>query len=599
MKRKLIVLTLMILTVATLAGCKSKSAKELAQGINSGEPLELRAAAPTAYTAEMTGEKQAPVDFDVDIDKLTLHNENGFRVEFNKVFEINRISDRQYGNGLQGCLYTIKHEDEDITSGRACMADAFRNKAFIEEFWNGSNNTKIINRLNELSEKEYADVEKIGGDALYASLNLYWNLFADFKDKKGVYYCGKAPLTREEFYALAYRAQTTRPLEPEEYDPSTDPFTLAVCPADHDPVYLKYARHVDQYAWISTEDSSLNQLSIDKYITRAEAIYMIVMQNFPDLYEQAKDASPAYSDTTSNGDLAGKLGFKSSDGTGNKYWRAYTLKYMIDNLDKGMQSELYRAMVVAKALNLINDTKARYNEAISRNEAIQLIIDCQIAKNGVYKYATTAKNGKIVALVEIPKQEVPEEILERINRLTEEQLSVFEYVGDMYKEDLEKGKYTQEEVDRMRMLQFNTAAINGILVGKFSDLFPYWAYLNDYTDIYPTATLIGGKLAGENLNDDKSQGKGEQSKLSNKDLIQQFLNNHKIETDGKQITYSDSTILKKFTLQNPGAGANEFEIDGGIKIYVDTSITTEEEVVKEIEAESSLNDIQNKASNIE
>lgn len=595
MRTKIISVLLIILTMIQLTGCKSQSARQLINGIDNGEELELRAHAPTAYTPTITGKIQAPEQFDVDTDKLTTHNSNGFRVEFNKTFEINKVSDKNYGNGLQGCLYTVKHEGEDITNGRACMADAFRNKSFIEDFWTGPNTNRVINRLNELAEKEYTDIKKIGGDALYAAISLYWNLFPDYKDDKGTYFCANAPLTREEFYALAYRAQTTRPIEEVEYDAATDPFTLAVCSEGHNPVYLEFAKNVDKYAWISTEDGSLNKSSIDKYITRAEAIYLLVMQNFPDIYNQVTDSSPAYSDTVSNGDMADKLGFKNSDGTGKKYWRAYTLKYMIDNMDKGMQSELYRAMATAKALDLINDTTARYNEALSRKEAIDLIIQCQIAKNKQYGYATLAKNGKILALVELPKQEIPEDILEKINNLTPGKIRVFELVGSMYEAELKINKYTQEEVDRLRMMEFDTAAIDGVLVGEIAELFPYWAYLNDYTDIYPTETLIGGKLAGENLGEDKSQGKGEESKLSNHDMIQDFISKCTIETDERDITYGSSLVLMKFTLQAPSNDAVGFDTSDGLKIYIKSEYT-EEDIVAEIEAEQKQGDSETESS---
>ena len=516
--KRLISMLILSIMVMQLSACKSESAKNLKSKIDSGSEISVAALAPTTYSINIVGTETPLQNAEIDTDKLKTHSESGFRIEFEKVFEINRISDKSYGDGLQGCLYTVKHEGEDVTNGKACLADAFRNKAFVEEFWEG-NSTTVQNKLNELAEKEYSDISKTQSAALYASLNAYWNLFPDYQiDEKTIAFNGSAPLTREQFYAFAYRSQNTKPLEEVEFDPATDEFAIAVRLAPKtdengntvEPElatsYTRYAKEVDRYAWLGTSDKSLNGSTINRYITRAEAVYMLVMQNFPDLYAQTTDGATAYDDNVNNGDMATKLGFKDSKtGTELPGWRAYTLAYMVSNPDKGMQSELYRAFAVAKTLGLINDVKSRWEEAISRQEAIQLVIDCQLAANRQYGYNTTEKNGKIVALVELPKPEIPEDIMERINNLTDEQIKVFESIASMYQSELKTHKYTQEEVDRLRLKEFDRAAINGVIVTRISDLFPYWAYLNEYTDIYPTETLIGGKFAGENTTSDKSQ----------------------------------------------------------------------------------------------
>ena len=424
--KKALGILLIILAAFQLTGCKSSLARDLKSQIESGVEIGVSALAPTTYTPNIVGSETKLAYTDIDTDKLPTHTESGFRTEFNKLFELNRISDRAYGDGLQGCLFVTKHEGKDVTNGKACLADAFRNRAFVQEFWTGNKSTQTLNKITELAAKEYSDIDKTSGSALYAGLNAYYNLFPDYVvDSNSVAFCPTAPLTREQFYAFAYRSQNSMPLEPVEYVPEQDEFSLMVKPTGENATstewptpYTEFAREVDQYAWLNTKDQSINPSTISRYITRAEAIYLLVKQNFPDLYDAAVDSSPAYNDTINNGDMASKLGFRNANNdTALPRWKAYTLYYMIQNPDKGMQSELYRAMAVAKSLGIINDTNARWGEAVSRQEAIQLVIDCQLAANNQYGFNTLLKNGEIVALVELPKQEIPADIMERINEL--------------------------------------------------------------------------------------------------------------------------------------------------------------------------------------
>lgn len=464
-----------------LTGCKSQMARDLKSMIDAQEVIEVDAIPATTYDVNVQG-KLLPFEPHIYTDQLKTHND-GFRQSFNKIFNLTLINDANEGNGLQGCLYVVNRDGEEYRSGATTLADAFRNKAFIEKYWSGNNSSALLNEVNKIAMAEYSDLTLGDSFNIYAAFSAYYNLLPEYTEPNS--FNGNVPLTREQFYSLLYRCYNS----PTEivYDRSLDIFANAVGKGQEDTVDTKYAREVAEYGWLTIDNGCLNSKTIDGYITRAEAIYMIVKMSFPDLYQQVSDGSESYNDCKSNGDLAAKLEFKDKKSLIElPMWQAYVLKYMINNPDKGMQSELYRAMAVAKSLNLINDTKSRWNERLSRGEALELIINSLVSLNRQQGYLTKTEYADIVA-VEPDKHQIPERIMTKINRLTEEQIKIFVKVSKLYLNEFKQRQISQLELDKMQLNALSDVQVTeGIIVKMIADAYPYWKYLNGYTDIFPT-----------------------------------------------------------------------------------------------------------------
>ncbi|WP_161938392.1 hypothetical protein, partial [Clostridium tepidiprofundi] len=155
-------------------------------------------------------------------------------------------------------------------------------------------------------------------------------------------------------------------------------------------------------------------------ITRAEAVYLVVNKFFKDELKEVSPTDKAFKDTENAHDLALEVGFKYKDDTGKiktkDRWQSYTLAYMIQNPEEGMQEDLYKAMVVARKLGLLNytlndlnlshykkadlfsqdDDISDWDKPLSKKDAIHLMINTEIALNFTQgKYKTTKEFGKM------------------------------------------------------------------------------------------------------------------------------------------------------------------------------------------------------------
>lgn len=536
MKRvvSLILAASMMLTVLT--GCKSKDATDLKKLIDEKQPVEIETRAPSAFSISTRGTGTT-----LSKERLALEKEksysDGFRQNFDTLFNINIIRDAKYGDGKQGCLYVKNIDGQDVRSGSTSLSDAFRNKRFYEYWQTG----EVRNRLLELGSGLYDDMEVNNSLSMYAALNAYYNLFPDATSPTS--FNPTQTLSREEFYSFLFRAMDgTTSIA---YEPSGDMFSQAVGVDTPD---TKYAKQVEKYGWLQINNKSLDINTINSKITRAEAVYMVVQMCFPEIYEQMTDGSIGYDDTKSNGDLALKLGFKDEEtGEGKERWQAFVLAYMVRNPDKGMQSELYRAMAAAKALNLISSSTSRWNESIAKFEAIDLIIAALKAQNNQYGYLTKTEYATIEAPVELPKPKVPDKILTRIERLTELQIAKFREIAESTIDDVKAGKITENQANVIQQEMLDEKAMDGVLISLVADLFPYWKYLNGYADEFPNMSAAQGTLAGEHINEyddnDIQEGEGIIAETDDKETEQKETEQKEIEQENENKESTSDSVL--------------------------------------------------------
>ena len=499
MRTKRIVVPVMaaIIFVSQLIGCAAVSSNEMVEMINNGESIVIEVNEPTSYEIlEEVGESNDDVTW-VQLDQLKTFN-MGFRQGFDEILNINTISDPSQGTigGKQGCIYIVNVGGKEMRSGNTTLDDAFRNKTFIEKYFSNEENQ---NKLIELCEDAYEDVDRNSPYALEATINAYFNLINNNENPDS--FNPTQSMTREEFYTLLFKA--TNGVRELNYNESNDDFAKSV---GGNTEYTKYAKEVAEYGFLDTENGSLDENSIGNSISRVEAIYMIVQQAFPDLYSKVTDSDKAFNDTKSAGDLALKAGFKeevtkerenAETGETESYkevvekdkWQAYTLALMLKNPDKGMQSELYRAMVVAKQIGLISEDESRWDEVLSRSEAIDLVISASMAKNDIYGYLTTGEYADIeesestvsgnddkyeTSTPNIPTGSINS--MYTLEDLTDEQIAIFRQVVDESGavELINEGLMTVEDMDREQNYMIDIYISTNVLPENGKELFKEW-----------------------------------------------------------------------------------------------------------------------------
>lgn len=388
--RKVLAFGLASSIVLSLAACTSSETQSMVQAIDENKPIEIS-------VEQMTPEKLSGSNLTeltwVPLGQLKTYN-MGFRQAFDSIFNINITmeSSSDTEGSKQGCLYVVNEDGRDIHSGNTTLYDAFRNKVFIEDYWNSASKKM---ELAELCEEIYTDIDRNSNYAVNAALNAYYNLTQDGENPGS--YNATDILSREEFYTMLLKATTPvyEITDSQDFESKMGTGTE----------YTKYASQIAQYGWLRASNNSLDSYTISEPITVVEVIYTLVQMFFPDEYAAMTDESPNYSDIPTGGDLALKVGFKEEvkQDSGEKTvvekdrWQSYILAYMLQNKDKGFQSELYRAMAVAKQMGIIAGNTSMWDKTVNKNDALVLIENTFLALNKTQGYLTTSEYAEIVS----------------------------------------------------------------------------------------------------------------------------------------------------------------------------------------------------------
>lgn len=266
-------------------------------------------------------------------------------------------------------------------------------------------------------------------------INGYFNLLPDANPN---YANPDSTLQRNEFMAMVFRAET--PVQ--DLTPDTT-FADAVGQSD----YNIYAQGLAGNSYLDTASKSLNNLTANGTITRAEALYLLMSRYFADDMASVDVKTATFNDAKDGGDIAAKQKF-IEDGTQKDYWKSYELTYAIQNPDDGLPTDLYKALIVAKSKGLITDT-TRWDEALTKSEAIEFLVKTLRQEKGITQF--NAKQGLVAGHeVQEPQTAEPEptETVEDLEDGINSTHTDVELGDDEYKGDDEESVSTTSKSDR-------------------------------------------------------------------------------------------------------------------------------------------------------
>ena len=383
-KRMTIMTLSLVMFVSTLAGCSVVSDKELMEMINAGESITIEYAVPDYESADL----QEVADFQwIELDQLQTYN-RGFRQSVDEVFNINIVTEAGR-NGKNGVLFV---DDAGKRNGNAVLADAFNNKVFVEKYWVDA---KVKEALAKAANEAYTDLTDTDHDRVLATLNAYYNLFpSDEENEAGL----SDYLTRGEYLSGLYRVFNG------VQDGLIDAESVSA-KVGGKTSHTRFLPSVEGISYLKTTNNSLDESTYKGAISRIEGIYTIIqalsLNNNRDGATNYQDK--IFTDAKSGGDLTSKLGF-----AGKQRAESYTLAYMLKNPDKGLQEELYRALVVAKEQGIITSNESRWDEPLTRGEALDMIVNGLIAKSRLTGYVINTEYGEM-ELTELPDNTTVEE----------------------------------------------------------------------------------------------------------------------------------------------------------------------------------------------
>ena len=360
-KRIVIPTITMVIIASQLMGCAAVTQSELLQMINQGDAIEIEVATPI--------NQEQGTESALDWQELaSLSTNPDLRDSWDDILMITPTD-----TGKNGVLYVNAEGNNEPNN---TLRVALHNSEFLKYLDSEADSLQLSNAV----QGNYADLEENDtARALYMGINGYFNLLPDANPN---YANPDSTLQRNEFMAMVFRAET-----PVQDLTADNAFADAVGQSD----YNIYAQGLAENSYLDTASKSLNNLTANGTITRAEALYLLVSRYFSDDMASVDVKTATFNDAKDGGDIASKQKF-IEDGTKKDYWKSYELTYAIQNPDDGLPTDLYKALVVAKSKGLVTDT-TRWDEALTKSEAIEFLVKTLHQEKGIKQF--NAKQAKI------------------------------------------------------------------------------------------------------------------------------------------------------------------------------------------------------------
>ncbi len=250
-----------------------------------------------------------------------MDNHSNLRMNFDKI-----MRHKSDGLGKSGVCYV---DLDNKWTNNSALRYAFNQPNFYRDFWD---KIEVIDVLAYTIQDEFADMtyDIPAGYRRLALVNAYWGIF----NTPDGYFNGGDSLTRAEFLTGVYKAH--------------NPVDNTIQGNDN-LVQDKHNVFVNQmldYSYINMFDAS----NYNGKMSRAEAVYTIVNMYFKD--EIGKHDDAALRDAKDGGNI--------------------TLDEALNGEDGSLPTDLYEALLVAKAMGII-EANTRWDEAITKVEALDMI----------------------------------------------------------------------------------------------------------------------------------------------------------------------------------------------------------------------------------
>lgn len=225
---------------------------------------------------------------------------------------------------------------------------------------------KITSQILEAVDKTFTDIEE--SDKSAAFFNSFWSLLPEEDNNDTTEFKGSKALTKAQAMTLLTRATTQ--VEKDNQPKVDEAFEKAV----GDTPYTDYAAYVNEKAYLNTKDGTLNDKNFTKNMTRAEYIYLCLNKVFT-------------ADELNKVDIS-KVALKDC-----KAGTDTDLEKAISNPNNGLPEKLFKVLQQANALGII-DSETRWDESITKTEAIDIFVETVQAYNKQNGYAVKQEKPK-------------------------------------------------------------------------------------------------------------------------------------------------------------------------------------------------------------
>ena len=210
-------------------------------------------------------------------------------------------------------------------------------------------------------------------------------------------------LTRAEAMSLLYRT-----ISPDSTPQVDADFDKAV----GDTEYNLYAKEYKKEAYINVTDSSLDKSTYNSTMSRGEAIYLLMNRFYGEELDTYKADNVKLEDAKDKGEETGRT-------------RIEELSEMLNNPDAGVEHSMYKAIALAYEKGILDTAKTRWNEGITKEELIELIIkvEAEFNKAGVIKGGLVdsdnrqGEDSEVEANIDGDDVEIPQETMDYLKNI--------------------------------------------------------------------------------------------------------------------------------------------------------------------------------------
>ena len=210
-------------------------------------------------------------------------------------------------------------------------------------------------------------------------------------------------LTRAEAMSLLYRT-----ISPDSTPQVDADFDKAV----GDTEYNLYAKEYKKEAYINVTDSSLDKSTYNSTMSRGEAIYLLMNRFYGEELDTYKADNVKLEDAKDKGEETGRT-------------RIEELSEMLNNPEAGVEHSMYKAIALAYEKGILDTAKTRWNEGITKEELIELIIkvEAEFNKAGVIKGGLVDSDNKqgedseVEANIDGDDVEIPKETMDYLKNI--------------------------------------------------------------------------------------------------------------------------------------------------------------------------------------
>lgn len=357
----------MIIITSQLMGCASVSQDEALNLLRQGDQIEIEIATPKD-TCEAEKDTLAWEQL------ASLSTYSTFRSAFDTALGVVPTSD----SSKNGIVYINLAGDQD---GNNTLYNAMMNRKFYSNYWE---NEAVQSEVQKALASQFTDVDEDTITARYAALGVYFDLLPT---KENTEFYGDDSLSRAEAMTLIMRAET-----PVTESESPETFVDFVNAVGSESPYTDYAGYLMNDSYLTIDTGSLTSKTFTSTISRGEYIYMLMNHYFKEDLSTVDTKSASLSDAKNAGDLSTTKAFEKYDGS-KAGWQTAELANAIANPEDGCPTRMYKALVLANTLGIVN-RETRWDEGVSRSEAIELLADTYAKLAEVKGYPVDATLGK-------------------------------------------------------------------------------------------------------------------------------------------------------------------------------------------------------------